>query len=193
MSENHDRRRMILDVAERLLEHYGLSKTTVADIAREAAIGVGTVYLEFGSKDDIIGQVARSKHRAILEHLDAVATSDGPVTQRLRSLLGARARLFVELASCGTHAPDLVHCRCDPVQQSWREYQRAEHGIVSRLLREGAEVGELAAVSDPDRAARAVLDAYAAFAPPFRTRPNFAEFEPRVEAMHELVMRGLRP
>ena len=186
MTENHERRRMILAAAERLLEHYGLSKTTVADIAREAAIGVGTVYLEFGSKDDIIGHVASGKHSAILEHLRTIAQSDPPPEQRLREVLAARVRLFVELSSCGTHAPELVHCKCDPVQDSWREYQRAEHEIVASLLAEGDF-----AVEDPAATAQTVLDAYAAFTPPWRGRPDFSLFESRVKRMHDLVLRGI--
>ena len=38
-----DRRLLILEAAGRLFRHYGPFKTTVADIAREARVGVGTV------------------------------------------------------------------------------------------------------------------------------------------------------
>lgn len=187
MTDSTDRRRLILAAAERLLEHYGLNKTTVADIAREAAIGVGTVYLEFGSKDDIIGHVASGKHTAILQHLESVAASEGPAHVRLRQLLAARVRLFVELSSCGTHAPELVHCTCDPVQHSWRAYQRAERELVAGLL-----ASDEFAVDDPHSMAVTVLDAYAAYTPPWTRRPDFAELEARVGRMHDLVLRGLR-
>jgi hypothetical protein len=49
-----ERRQTILAAAERLLRHYGPGKTTIAEIAREADVGVGTVYLEFSSKDAIL-------------------------------------------------------------------------------------------------------------------------------------------
>ena len=41
----------ILDVASKLLLHYGYDKTTVNDIAREAGVAKGTIYLHFDSKE----------------------------------------------------------------------------------------------------------------------------------------------
>ncbi len=189
MSDNYQRRVTILAAAERLLEHYGLTKTTIADIAREASIGVGSVYLEFGSKDDIIAHVARAKHRAILEHLEAIASADGSASQRLHRVLDARVRLFRELAACGTHAPELVHCRCDPVQKSWREYKAAEQALVERLVADGIAAAEFES-QDVARAAASVLDAYAVFAPPWQPR-SLDDFDARLSAMHGLVLRGL--
>ena len=68
-----DRRVLILQAAERLLGHYGLQKTTVADIAREAKIGVGTVYLEFNSKDAIISELSDAKYRHVLRAMRRAA------------------------------------------------------------------------------------------------------------------------
>ena len=43
----------ILDAADRLLARYGYRKMTVDDIAQEAGIGKGTVYLSFPAKEEI--------------------------------------------------------------------------------------------------------------------------------------------
>jgi len=61
------RREQILQAAERLLQHYGPQKTTVADVAREAGIGVGSVYLEFPSKEAIVEALSRARYEAVLE------------------------------------------------------------------------------------------------------------------------------
>lgn len=190
MTERDERRRIILQAAERLMEHYGLTKTTVADIAREAAIGVGSVYLEFGSKDDIIAHVSGARHRAMLAQLEELAGTSGDVSARLRAVLDARVRIFRQFATCGAHARELVHCGHEPVQTSWRAYRRAEFALVERLLGEGVARAEFD-VADTQRAARAVLDAYASFAPPWRFEETPDE-EGRLLAMHELVLRGLR-
>jgi TetR/AcrR family acrAB operon transcriptional repressor len=52
-SENPQREQRILDAATRLFAHYGFDKTTVSDIADEAGISKGAVYLHFKSKDDL--------------------------------------------------------------------------------------------------------------------------------------------
>lgn len=51
MSDEREQR--ILDSAERLVLHYGYDKTTISDIAKEADVAKGTVYLHFDSKDDL--------------------------------------------------------------------------------------------------------------------------------------------
>ncbi|MCF4099604.1 TetR/AcrR family transcriptional regulator [Maritalea mediterranea] len=49
-----EREQDIFDATERLLVKFGYDKTTVADIAREAGISKGAVYLHFSSKDELI-------------------------------------------------------------------------------------------------------------------------------------------
>ncbi|MGB1285967.1 MAG: TetR/AcrR family transcriptional regulator, partial [Aggregatilineales bacterium] len=50
-SNNPERETRILNAASRLIVHYGYDKTTVSDIAREAGISKGAIYLHFKSKD----------------------------------------------------------------------------------------------------------------------------------------------
>ena len=52
-SDNEERERRILDAAADLFVHYGYDKTTVSDIAREAGISKGAIYLHFDSKDSL--------------------------------------------------------------------------------------------------------------------------------------------
>lgn len=52
-SDNTEREQRILDAAADLFGHYGYDKTTVDDIARQAGISKGAIYLHFGSKDDL--------------------------------------------------------------------------------------------------------------------------------------------
>ena len=50
-SANEERRERVLDAAVTLINRYGYDKTTVDDIAREAGVSKGAVYLHFRSKD----------------------------------------------------------------------------------------------------------------------------------------------
>lgn len=52
-SDNEQREQRILDAASDLIVHYGFDKTTVSDIATEAGISKGAIYLHFKSKDDL--------------------------------------------------------------------------------------------------------------------------------------------
>ena len=52
-SDNEERADRILDAAADLIMHYGYDKTTVSDIAREAGVSKGAIYLHWRSKEDL--------------------------------------------------------------------------------------------------------------------------------------------
>jgi TetR/AcrR family acrAB operon transcriptional repressor len=52
-SDNKEREVRILDAAAELFVHYGYDKTTVSDIARQAGVSKGAIYLHFKSKDEL--------------------------------------------------------------------------------------------------------------------------------------------
>ena len=50
---NPEREERILDAAARLIVHFGYDKTTVSDIAREAGVSKGAIYLHYTSKETL--------------------------------------------------------------------------------------------------------------------------------------------
>ncbi len=87
-----DKRDLILRAATKLFARRGFFNTQVADVAREAGIAAGTVYLYFQSKDDLLISIFE---RTMLQGIEAarqalVGVSD-PV-ERLRRL----ARVHLE-------------------------------------------------------------------------------------------------
>lgn len=106
---NVDRREKILQAAERLISHYGLAKTTVGDIATEAKVGVGTVYLEFSSKDAIVAEIASQAH---VEAFSYVSVLEGePTPDKLRLFLERRLTRFAFLWD-KPHGLDFLSCNC---------------------------------------------------------------------------------
>lgn len=68
------RERLILDAAERLLLRWGYRKTTVDDVAREAGVGKGTIYLHWKDKGAMfraaLWRASRQAIDAMLERLE---------------------------------------------------------------------------------------------------------------------------
>lgn len=71
--ESDPQRERLLDAAEACLRRYGLSKTTVEDVARAAGVSRATVYRQIGSRDALVLAVAaREAERcaaAAMDHL----------------------------------------------------------------------------------------------------------------------------
>ena len=80
----------ITAAADRLLARYGYRRMTVEDIAREANIGKGSIYLHFPSKEAVILAVINRHIEATLEALRQIAAGPGPAGERLANMLVAR-------------------------------------------------------------------------------------------------------
>lgn len=73
-SDNEAREKRILDAAADLFVHYGYDKTTVSDIAREAGVSKGAIYLHFESKDKLFeGLIVREMRTYAEEWLARLA------------------------------------------------------------------------------------------------------------------------
>ena len=75
--EKERRRLDIIDAAEDVFFSKGFEKTTMDDIAKEAELGKGTLYLYFDSKEDIYGEIC-NRGMNILNNLFAKAIADQP-------------------------------------------------------------------------------------------------------------------
>jgi AcrR family transcriptional regulator len=186
------RRAVILTAASRVIAHYGPFKSTVADIAREARVGVGTVYLEFKSKDAILEELSRSRHERVLTAIEVAWGSGRPAKKRLALALSARIEAFLGSGTEGAHGADLFACSCPAIEHAHRAFAKAEHALFSRFLREATERGELA-VGEPDQTARALLLAYRAFQPPDLFAHPRDALERDLARLHRLVLEGLLP
>ncbi len=74
MPENGQREReqRILDAAADLIAHYGYDKTTVDEIAQEAGVSKGAIYLHFKSKIDLFEALLLRESEAITERFFAL-------------------------------------------------------------------------------------------------------------------------
>lgn len=85
-STGGDKRNAILEAATRVFARRGFFNAQVADVAREAGIAAGTVYLYFRSKDDLLTSIFEESMTRALEETDrALAGVDDPI-ERLRRL-----------------------------------------------------------------------------------------------------------
>lgn len=186
----NERRAQILSASERLLKHYGFAKTTVADIAREAGVGVGTVYLEFPSKEAIVQELSARCHAAVLEAMRAATKRPVHYGRQLRELFDLRVEHFLAVAQGGHHAADLVHCDCPAVLEAQQRFRAAELELVAQLLHDADTAGEFT-VPHPALTARVIVRVYASFEPPRLYGEPRDGLGALLDATHTLVLSGL--
>jgi len=64
---NLERQQRILDAAAKLIAHYGYDKTTVSDIAEEAGISKGAVYLHYKGKEELFDALIMQEGQKMLD------------------------------------------------------------------------------------------------------------------------------
>ena len=155
----------ILDAAERLLGRFGYRKMTVDDIAAEAGIGKGTVYLSFPSKEEVVLSTVDRIVDRVCTAMEEAAARDASAPDRLRAMLRARVLVrFEAVAAYSASLNDLLSSvRAALLARRVQHFER-EIGVLAGVIAGGQQKGELAAGA-PRRIGRALVLATNSFLP----------------------------
>ncbi|MFG1607646.1 TetR family transcriptional regulator [Actinoplanes sp. NPDC049265] len=171
----------IMLAAEDALRRFGPAKATVVDVARSLGVSHAAVYRHFPSKAALREEVTRRWVSRMYAGLDAIATSDLPWEERLRTWLVA---LYHAKRDAAVGDPELFATYRVLAQE--HSAMAAEH--LDQLLL------QLTKIVGSAEGARTVFEATATFHHPAHAddweRPDRDELLDRVCT---LVIEGLRP
>lgn len=137
------RRAAILDAALRVFGQYGYRRTSMDDIAGEAGIGKGTIYLSFASKEEVFRALSHSLAQRMLADAEAARRRPGTTADKLAAMHDAWFGAYAETIHRSPHAAELLDAKhrlsADLVADAASRYQR----LVRDVLAEAATAGEL--------------------------------------------------
>jgi AcrR family transcriptional regulator len=184
----------ILDATDRLLARFGYRKMTVEDIAAEAGIGKGSIYLHFSSKEEVVlSHIDRIVDR-LRERLNEIAHSDATAAERLRLMLLTRVLFrFDSIQHYTQSLNDLLAVLRPGLLARRAQYFEAEAQIFAEVLTGGRESDEFS--FDDERAtAHALLEATNGLLPYSLSTTELGareEVEQRAADVANLMLRGL--
>ena len=136
-----DKSQQIIDAAIRVFARNGYYNSRVADIAREAGIASGTIYLYFKTKDDILVTLFREKMASFVAHLRKTIAAEPDPLAKLRRLIALH---FQVLES----NPDLAEVVQVELRQGNKFFRGASahevasyFSLIASVLEEGVEAG----------------------------------------------------
>jgi AcrR family transcriptional regulator len=141
-TDRPDTRSRILAEAERLFRHYGYSKTTVADIARELGMSPANVYRFFPSKSAIVEAMADLILKAQTATLTEIATSGGTARARIKAILLAAYEHTRCTLTSDPKVHEVVQVAMDEQWHVIQEHIHAFNGLLAGLVEEGIAAGE---------------------------------------------------
>jgi AcrR family transcriptional regulator len=187
-------RTRVLDAADQLLARYGYRKMTVEDIAAEAGIGKGSVYLAFASKEEVALSCIDRMAERLLAELRAAGEGPGPRLERLRDMLVLRVMGRVDYARTHAASMDAMLAAVRPAFLVRRErHFAAEARVLATLLAAAQRAGE-ARTLEPRAAAAALVTATNALLPYSLSVAELgrrAEIERRTRAVADLLVLGI--
>jgi len=184
----------ILDATDRLLARYGYRKMTVEDIASEAHIGKGTIYLHFTSKEEVVlSHVDRIVDR-LKDRLREIGNSAAPAAERLRRMLLMRVMFRFDSIQHYTQSLNDLLAALRPGLLARRAlYFEAEAQIFAEVLMKGRETGEFQ-FDDEHATAHALLQATNGLLPYSLSTTELGErqdVEQRTADVADLMLSGL--
>jgi AcrR family transcriptional regulator len=121
-----EKREVILAAAKQLFGHYGYRRTSIDNIAQEARIAKGTVYLYFKSKEEIFRALCQQLLDTVLTATEEEVRTPAPIEQRLRRIIAAKFDYLFELVHRSIHARELIDAKnqlsADIFSQADRRY-----------------------------------------------------------------------
>lgn len=94
--EKEQRRGLILDAARSLLLTIGMKEISVSKIAKEAELGVGTIYFYYKSKEEIFAELQKEGLGILFEILDKISREETGFSERLMEIGKAYYRFSVD-------------------------------------------------------------------------------------------------
>lgn len=92
--KEEEKRKKILDAAVRVFAREGFYNAKVEEVAREAGVAHGTVYLYFGSKEDLLISVFRENLRELIEYVGSEIQKEKDAEARLKRMIHLQIELI---------------------------------------------------------------------------------------------------
>ena len=132
----------ILDAWDRLLARYGYRKMTMDDLASEAGIGKGTIYLYFRGKEDLVYSHIDHVIRQLIERLERVLRSGLSPADKIREMIVLRVMFRFDAVQ---HFPEslseMFRDLRTGVLERREHYFREEAKLFAAVLRQGHRAG----------------------------------------------------
>lgn len=152
-----EKRARILESAERVFASKGFFGSKVADIAAEAGVADGTIYLYFRSKDDLLISVFEEQMAKVNEALQTAIRGVKDAAEKLRRLI----RTWVGLVEAHPRATEVITLELRQSAKFMKEYSNPRFAdflkIIAQVIDEGQKAGLLRADVPAPVAARALF------------------------------------
>lgn len=174
--KRHEKHDKIVEAAAARFRYYGIRKTTMQEIAEDAAVAVGTLYLYFSNKDALVAACAEEFAARHQQQATEILSSDLGPQEKLRAYVVARFRQAEETRTASPHAAEITQAVLRVKPERIREEGEMMMEVIGQILTEGKRQGVFE-VAEPARDAKVFLYSLVAFFPSALIKPTVEPLE----------------
>ncbi len=180
----------ILNVAQGLFARFGLSKTTIDDIAKKAHMGKASIYYYFANKEAIFKEVVEKEGKILKEKLlDAVNTQTTP-QKKIHSYIITRMTAIKDLSNYYSALREEYLKHFSFIEKARQSYDAFEITMVSTILSEGQKNG-LFDIQDITLTAETIVAALKGLEYQWSMEGSKEEIAEKVDALLKILFKGI--
>ncbi|MFL6244394.1 MAG: TetR/AcrR family transcriptional regulator [Thermoanaerobaculia bacterium] len=187
----------IQDATMRVIARKGMAAATMQEIAEEAGVAKGTIYLYFRDRDELVERTFETAMEKLFVRADEALDRDVSLEEKLRAVMAAQLEFFSQNREFFRLYLSLRMPEGTPAQQ--RRQQRACHpryrqrvDKLAAVLKQAIERGELREIEDTERLALFIIEGSTAVILERLTEKTSPAESADVELLVGLILDGIR-
>lgn len=142
-TKNNDKYHRILEAAVKIFSRHGFHQTTIAQIAREADVADGTIYLYFKNKDDILVQFFNYKTKQVFSRFQEGVDQADTAVEKLRILIRCHLEEFQRDRDMALLYQVETRRHNPLVEEQVREMAKTYLDMLAQLIEQGQQEGTI--------------------------------------------------
>lgn len=185
----------IQEATMRVIARKGMAAATMQEIADEAGVAKGTIYLYFRDRDELVEKTFESAIATLMAHIDEALGRDLPIEEKLRAVMRAKIDFFGRNREFFRLYLSLRIEEPSPQQRRRKRncHPQYREGVVklAGILRQAMERGEIRSV-DANRLALFLIEGSNAIIIERLTEETSPAAEEEVDLIAGLIFDGIR-
>ena len=158
-NKNRDKHKRIINAATKIFAQKGFFQAKVADIAKEAQVADGTIYLYFENKDDILISLFEEQMNRVLEDMKTQVLKEEDAVKKIEKF----AFNHLKLVELNKNVAEIIQVELRQSSKFMKEYKNEKFheylNLIGDIIKEGQGEGLFKADIIPGIAKRAFFGA----------------------------------
>jgi AcrR family transcriptional regulator len=174
--ETFDKKERILQAALQFFTEYGVRSTSVEQIAKQAKVGKGTLYLYFTDKEALFSEVFQRKWDEMKSGSLATMKRSASFMEKLLHLLSSITEYRAADPFFQKIYAEYLHYQTKEIDRGLKRAQLDAIGLIESMVKEGIASGDIPADLPARMIAFLLVKAYSAFM--YEWPKEFPPFDP---------------